>query len=521
MAFVIHDEPQAAQPASGRFVVHDEPQTGYDVIRSGLKNVAAGAIKGAANIGSTLLRPVDATLNATGLTDMTNAERRSKIGDFFQENANPESLAFKGGELGSEIAGTAGVGGGIVKGLQVAKYAPKLAAAVESGGFKLGGAPAVTTGERIANAALRTAGGAVTGGASAGLVNPSDAGAGAVIGGALPGAVKLSGMAGKALVSEPSAEVAKLYKRAKELGIDLPADRLVNSKPLNAAAASLNYVPFSGRAATEERMASQFNRAISRTFGQDTPNLAHALKKAEQSLGDKFEFTLKSNNVKADEQFMNDIAANLHKAQTELSPVDAKVISNQIEEIRNAAFAGEGEIGGQTAYNIKKTLDRIGSRNSNDAFYARELRSSLMDALNRSLGPKEAQQFADLRRAYGNMLEVDKMVKHGAEAGIPPALIANKTTLRSPELNELADIAAQFLKTRENPHGAAQRVMIGTLATGVLPPVALARTANTVLNSEAAKNVLLNQAAIAKKAQQIAENKPLRALVYSGARSNP
>lgn len=161
----------------------EKPETGT------LKNIGMGALKGASDIGATLLRPVDAALNATGLTDKTNVQRREQLGQFFKENADPESLAFKGGELATDIAGTAGVGGAIAKPL--AGVAPRLASAIASGGFSLGGPSG-----GAANAALRVGGGAIAGGAAAGLINPADAGTGAMVGGALPPAVKAAGVIG-------------------------------------------------------------------------------------------------------------------------------------------------------------------------------------------------------------------------------------------------------------------------------------------------------------------------------------
>jgi hypothetical protein len=101
-----------------------------------LRNIGMGALKGASDIGSTLLRPVDAALNAAGLTQTTNADRRAGLRSFFRENADTDSLAFKGAELAADIAGTAGVGGVLAK--PVAAIAPRLAAALSSGGFSLG-----------------------------------------------------------------------------------------------------------------------------------------------------------------------------------------------------------------------------------------------------------------------------------------------------------------------------------------------------------------------------------------------
>lgn len=178
-------------------------------------NTGLGALRGASNIGSTLLRPVDAAIDAvTGKTDQnlsslvtgkkplsTNETRRQKLNEFFQQNADPESGAFKLGEIGTEIAGTSGVGGLLSKIPGLAQVAPKLASSLQSGGFSLNAPAATTVGGKLANAATRVGGGAAVGGASAGLVDPDSAGTGAAIGGALPGAVKVAGAVGGALRS--------------------------------------------------------------------------------------------------------------------------------------------------------------------------------------------------------------------------------------------------------------------------------------------------------------------------------
>lgn len=497
-----------------------------------LRNIGMGALKGASDIGATLLRPVDAALNATGLTTTTNEQRRASLSEFFSENADPSSLAFKGGELGADIAGTAGAGGVLAKGVtaastvapMLAKYAPKLAAALESGGFRLGTAPATTTAGRVADVATRAGAGAAVGGTSAALINPEDATTGAVIGTALPGAAKVVGMAGKALASEVSPEVNALYQKAKNLGINVPADRIVNSKPLNALAASLNYVPMSGRAGTEEAMVSQLNRAVSRTFGQDSDNVISSLRKAQTALGDKFETTLKGNKVAVDEQFMTDLASHVDTANKELGSEGAKIIGRQVDEILSKV-AADGAIDGQTAYNIKKTLDRIGARNAPEAYYARDLKKSLMGALDRSLGEEDAKAFATVRKQYGNMLDVESIAQNGAEGGVSVGRLANLRGVNNPELKDLADIAAQFVRARESPHGAAQRVVgglaIGTtsaLAPGTAPLMATGmvagRAANAALNSRTLKELMLGQSALPERARALAGNPALRSLAY-------
>lgn len=125
-----------------------------------------------------------------------------------------------------------------------------------------------------------------------------------------------------------------------------------------------------------------------------------------------------------------------------------------------------------------------------------------MDALNDSLGPQQAASFATLRKQYGNMLALENISQNGAEGGVSIARLANMKNINNPELQELADIAAQFMRTRESPHGALQRLVIGSSAAGIggvpaAPALAGAvvagRAANMGLNSNVARDFVLGR----------------------------
>ena len=480
------------------------------------KNAVLGAVRGAAGIGATIMQPFQALADKLGGTTGTNQDTRAGIDNGLQSlGADPNSLGFKNGKLAAEIAGTSGVGGALGAGARVLGAAPKVVNALSSAGFTTGEAAAPNLLARAGDLALRSGAGAVTGAATTGLIDPDSAGTGAVVGAALPPALKALGsiaapigrVAGNALTGGAvSSEVQALAQRAKALGIDLPADRIANSKPLNALASSLNYVPLSGRQAVESRMQDQLNTAVSRTFGQDSPNVTMALRKAQGELGGKFESTLTNNTVKVDPQFANEMAEASNKAVRELAPDQAAIIGKQVDDIMSKA--GTGEIDGQAAYNIKKTLDRIGNRNSSEAHYAIDLKKALMGALDRSLGPDASAAFATTRKQYGNMLDLQKFAQNGAEGDISIGRLANMKNIGNKDLQELADISAQFLKSRESPHGAAQRVGAGALLTmgghAFGGPVggavalgggaALGRATNMALDSNIARNMLMTGA---------------------------
>jgi hypothetical protein len=490
----------------------------------GTKDLAGGLVRGAGSIGATLLAPGDAIQDAMAGRPLlaTNKARRAEMDAGLQTaGVDTNSLNYGAGKLTSEIAGTAGTGNVLGAGAQAAGATPKVVNALRSGGMTLG----QPGGSAVANVLTRAGAGAAVGGASAALVDPETAGTGALIGGALPVSTQAAGTVGRsigrAIAGKPIApEVKALADRATQLGIDIPADRLVNSKPLNALASSLDYVPGSGRAATMDKMNSQLNTALSKTFGQNSDNVTGALRKAQSELGGKFDDVLKSNTVKVDQQLMTDLADAANMASRELGSDGAGIISKQVDDI--LAKATTGEIDGQAAYNIKRTLDRISNRSTPEAFYARELKKKLMDALDRSLGPAEAAAFANVRKQYSNMLSLENLAQNGAEGNISIARLANMKNINNPELQELADISAQFLKSREGAHGAAQRVGAGALALGLTGPQGLAagmatgRAANSLLNSSVMRNAV-SGAPQSNRLLQFARSPEVEQLLYRSA----
>lgn len=176
-------ESESSQPASVQ-----KPKPGVNERGGLLQNMAGAVLSGAGDIGATLLSPIDAAARAMGVQNsfIGRNDRRQAIEEALKTTGvDTDSLEFKGTKLGTQIAGTAGVGGMLAK--PVSMIAPKLAQAIASSGFSAGGAGMAT----------RSAGGAISGAVSAGLVNPDDIGTGALIGGALPGSVKLAGEVGK------------------------------------------------------------------------------------------------------------------------------------------------------------------------------------------------------------------------------------------------------------------------------------------------------------------------------------
>lgn len=161
----------------------------FENVPQNAANLAAGAIRGAGSIGSTLIAPYDIAkdaINGKGLTLESNINRRNAIDEGLRTlGANPESGLYQAGKFGSEVAGTAGVGDALAAGAMAAKY-PLLANALKSGGLNIGGTTGSGFVSGIKDLGIKMAGGGLTNGAAAGLINPESAPTGLALGVAIP-----------------------------------------------------------------------------------------------------------------------------------------------------------------------------------------------------------------------------------------------------------------------------------------------------------------------------------------------
>jgi len=220
-----------AAPAAGGWAsapVIDEPKSLTTKAGEVVRDLGAGAIRGAASIGATLLTPIDAAARAVGVENsiIGRKDRREATDAALQSlGADTDSTAYQVGKVGAEVAGTLGVGGAVANAAAripaVARAAAPVLEAVRTAGMSAGGLTGAS------GMAARVAGGATTGAAAAGLVNPEDAGTGALIGGAAPVAVSAAAKTGKAIAKvlrgpEQAPEVAAAIKAARDAGYVIP-----------------------------------------------------------------------------------------------------------------------------------------------------------------------------------------------------------------------------------------------------------------------------------------------------------
>jgi len=153
------------------------------------QSFGAGVLRGAKDVVDT-----GAKLLATGFDKIAGTSEGQRVADMnaagkkeFDATYGKDNTAASLGRVGGQIAATLPVGGALGAGVKAAgaagalpKAAIPLGEAIASGGLSAKGASMAT----------RAAGGAIAGGATAGLVDPDQAVTGAAIGAALPVAVR-------------------------------------------------------------------------------------------------------------------------------------------------------------------------------------------------------------------------------------------------------------------------------------------------------------------------------------------
>lgn len=252
-------------------------------ILQGLGNAAAGLVRGAGSIGSTLIAPYDIAkdaINGKGLSLESNRQRRAEMdGALESMGADPNSWMYKGGKLVSEVAGTAGAGGALANlftkvAPAAATAAPAFVEALRTGGMSANG---VTGG---AGMAARTAGGAIGGGVSAGMVNPEDFGMGLLAGAVAPNVIKAAGDFGVAAGQQASAKyaesVAKFNRGApmrETLKASIDAGYVVPPNMVNPSTKNAIIESFSGKQATSQ-LASVRNQDVTERLVRQSLGIA-------------------------------------------------------------------------------------------------------------------------------------------------------------------------------------------------------------------------------------------------------
>lgn len=476
---------------------------------------ASGFINGIPIVGPYLNSGVvKAVAKARSLRDSTKYEDELKFLNATQSQVNAEN---PGMNTAGQVAGAVAP---MVAGAGLAPRAFGLAGSLaERVGFGAG-----------TNALINGADTAARGGSAQDVLTSGGVGAG--IGGGLPLVGRGVGIAGNALLGSSDPATNALVAKAENLGISIPFSQTTSSPFVAKLSQMAGKLPGSGMDALHGEQQASFNRAVAKTFGENTDSITpDVMANAKKRLGNEFETVANNSTIKFDQNLGTDLRDILHEAGSTLADSENNILHKQVGNILDKV-TGAGEIEGPTYQALTRKgapLDRaMSSSDPNVKHYAGRIKEALDDALQRHAPPDMVDRLKTARGQYKNMKTIEDLVEKSPTGDISPALLMNPVRQSygnmayggGGDLADLARIGQRFMKAPPDsgtPLGtAALNLLLGAGGAGVagyssnydpismlkgaalLPATALmARTATNVLNRPATVNNLLQRSAAA------------------------
>lgn len=474
-----------------------QPETStIDSIKQGAGNLIAGGVRGAGSIGATILAPIDIAKDAIagkGLSLDSNRQRRADMDAGLQSlGADPNSWMYKGGKLAGEIAGTAGAGSVAAKPIQ-ALAASRYGAGIEpvleglskglqTGGFRVGD----LAGTGLPGLAARVGTGAAVGGATAGLVNPEDAGAGALIGGALPATAVLLGQTGQAIGNvfrkgqAPNRVMLDTARQSMDAGYTIPPS-MIDPTFRNRTLESL-----SGKFETAQ-LASTKNQSITDdlvrnalNLPKDAPLTQGTMQAVRKQAGQVYQQIKGTGTVTADRPYLDALDKigqsiksatasfpQLGKTNMHGQPVDE--IGSLIGALKQPQFDAGGAV--DTIAVLRENADKAFRTGDNALGKANKAAANaLEDVLDRHLQQIGATDmlpaYRDARKLIAKTYTVEKGLREGS--GIVDARTIGRELQKgkplSGELLAVGQFGNTFNKAAQPPQ------LIGSPAVNVLKP---------------------------------------------------
>lgn len=309
---------------------------------------------------------------------------------------------------------------------------------------------------------------------------------GAVGGPIITGAAGLGSKLASKVAGTISPERANLARRASQFGIDLDAGQVSESpfwKKFNQVS---GWLPGSGAGKASSKQLGQFSKAISNTFGENTPNLTpQLLNSAKKRIGNDYETVARNTTINADQQLAHNLAQVYDEARTTLGKDQFerfdKIMQNQIfHKFQNGKGTLSGE-GWQATRHINSPFSRAMNGSDTDlGKYLKDAKGAMDAAFNRS-APQDMQGLLQqANRQYKAMKTVKDIADKDPEGLVNPLLLMQKVNkapggrLGAGDLNDLAEIGRAFFKQPSDSGTPLGELILDKVAHGAMAPLAVA-----------------------------------------------
>jgi hypothetical protein len=274
------------------------------------------------------------------------------------------------------------------------------------------------------------------------------------------------GALGRGVVA--SKPVQDLMAAAERAGIRLTPSQLSDSSFVRTVSSALNKLPFTGAEKVAQTQRAGFNRAVSRTFGEDAPAInSEVYGAAKRRIGGQFDQITARNQLPLGPE----VTAGLREVGEEASKfagadVD-RAVTSAIDEV--LAKAENGVLPGKAYQSLDSRLGKIMKAGGEKAHFVGQLRDVLRQGMDNSISATDRAAWGTAREQYKNLKTIRDLVSKETADGISPSQLMGRVNAtgagkeamasgRGGTLGELAKLG-QKIKDPVPDSGTAQRLL--------------------------------------------------------------
>lgn len=396
------------------------------------EDFAAGVGKSVVDTGTGLMQLMGDAINPVSRAITGRDLVKDRRGEVAETQARDQELMESGAGLAGNIAGnvalTALPAGAITKAATLRKAGTAVNAvlpAAAAGAALSATAPVATNDSRGANMAIGAALGPVAAGVAKGVGAAANA---PVIRDIVDGAKAIGrAIPGSSLVVKPSFNASANPSTRAAVNTAMAEDVPVYASQLKKPGSN----PGGGKG---EGQRKAFDRAVARTFGEDTDDLAQAFPQAKQRLGDNFNALFDNKYIPLGKDHLTDLSkiSAYNSGRSPRFPPNAD-LQDLVDRAAAAAATGKPLSGRdyQNAlqdYKAAMTQMGKGTDTSPADYHAMQGVAKLIDALNvqanKVLTGEERELFKQSNKQWRNMVQLETLAPKDLDGSINPKQLA-------------------------------------------------------------------------------------------------
>lgn len=345
--------------------------------------------------------------------------------------------------------------------------------------------------------ASATAGGAI--GALAGADNAGSRLENAAYGAAGGALGEVGGSALRYLGNRATPEIVALFNQAKKFGIELSPAQLSNNQFVQRAQNMLRSMPLSGANQAFERQVEQFNRAVSREFGEDAPKITpEVFASAKRRIGAEFDQLSAKANLTISDRLLNQLSELQSDVAAFADDGVIRAVGSAVD--RMLKQSKDGVLPGPAYKSLDSTLGKMMQSGGEKSFFVGAVRDALREAMDESIPASMRQAWQQARSQYRALKTVEPLVAKSTDGTISPAQLmgrvtannAGKSAMASGRVGNLGELArlGQAMKPPSSS-GTVENMLASQSLNPLAWPLILARAATGGTLGRAANSNML------------------------------